>query len=108
MTAKLANPFLVASAVTALIALSLAPLKTVNTLSATVQDSVNMGVNSIQNSTANSIFETHKMALGDNVKNLVILIPNEGHHGPQADEDRFIDQPFIPQNAVLNTGTNII
>jgi hypothetical protein len=23
-------------------------------------------------------------------------------------EDRFLDQPFIPQNAVLNQGTNII
>jgi hypothetical protein len=40
-------------------------------------------------------------------KNLIILIPNEGHHGPQEDEDRFLDQPFIPQNAVLNKGTNI-
>ena len=24
------------------------------------------------------------------------------------DEDRFMDQPFIPQNAVLNKGTNVI
>ena len=55
-----------------------------------------------------SIFDTHRMILGNNVKNLVILIPNEGHHGPQADEDRFLDQPFIPQNAVVNKGTNIV
>lgn len=48
------------------------------------------------------------MILGNNIKNLVILIPNEGHHGPQADEDRFLDQPFIPQNAVINRGTNIV
>jgi plastocyanin len=48
------------------------------------------------------------MILGDSIKNLVILIPNEGHHGPQANEDRFLDQPFIPQNAVLNKGTNVV
>jgi hypothetical protein len=57
---------------------------------------------------ANEVFNTHELTLGNNIKNLVILIPNEGHHGPQADEDRFLDQPFIPQNAVLNKGTNII
>jgi plastocyanin len=48
------------------------------------------------------------MILGNSVENLVILIPNEGHHGPQADEDRFLDQPFIPQNAVVNQGTDIV
>ena len=57
---------------------------------------------------ANEVFNTHEMILGNNIKNLVILIPNEGHHGPQADEDRFLDQPFIPQNAVINRGTNIV
>ena len=49
-----------------------------------------------------------KWLLGSNIKTIVILIPNEGHHGPQADEDRFLDQPFIPQNIVLNSGTNIV
>jgi hypothetical protein len=57
---------------------------------------------------ATDVFTTHEMTLGSNIKNLIILIPNEGHHGPQSDEDRFLDQPFIPQNAVLNTGTNIV
>jgi hypothetical protein len=57
---------------------------------------------------ANDVFNTHEMTLGNNIKNLVVLIPNEGHHGPQVDEDRFLDQPFIPQNVVLNHGTNIV
>jgi plastocyanin len=57
---------------------------------------------------ANDVFNTHEMTLGNNIKNLVILIPNEGHHGPQVDEDRFLDQPFIPQNVILNLGTNIV
>lgn len=57
---------------------------------------------------ATDVFNTHEMTLGNNIKNLVILIPNEGHHGPQEDEDRFLAQPFIPQNAVVNEGTNIV
>jgi len=108
MTAKLASLFLIASTVTMLIALFLTPLKIVDRSFATVQDNVNASIDQFQNSSANSIFETHKMVLGNNIKNLVILIPNEGHHGPQADEDRFLDQPFVPQNAVLNQGTNIV
>ena len=54
------------------------------------------------------IFDTHRMILGNDIKNLVILIPNERHHGPQQVEDGFIDQPFVPETAVVNKGTNII
>ena len=57
---------------------------------------------------AANVFNNREMTLGSNIKNLVILIPNEGHHGPQEDEDRFLDQPFIPQNAVVGTGTNLV
>jgi hypothetical protein len=53
---------------------------------------------------AASVYDSSQMKLGNNVKHLVIVIPNEGHHGPgEADEARFIAQPFIPQNA-NNTG----
>ena len=54
------------------------------------------------------VYDTHEFNVGDGAQNLFILIPNEGHHGPQEDEDRFLDRPFIPQNAVLNKGTTII
>ena len=48
------------------------------------------------------------MTLGNNVKNLVILIPNEGHHGPnEASEARFLEPSFVPANAVINTGTTV-
>jgi plastocyanin len=57
---------------------------------------------------AKNVFDTHQFNAGGNVQSLFILIPNEGHHGPQADEDRFLDQPFIPQNIVVNKGTNIV
>ena len=76
------------------------PLKLTDRLFATIQTDTPAN--------ASSVFDTHRMILGNSIKNLVILIPNEGHHGPQADEDRFLNQPFIPQNAVLNKGTNVV
>jgi plastocyanin len=60
------------------------------------------------NISAESIFNTKTMTLGNNVKNLVILIPNEGHHAAGEDnEARFLDQHFVPENAVVNTGTTV-
>jgi len=64
------------------------------------------------NSTSNAatdIFSSEQYTLSDNDKNLVILIPNEGHHGPgEDDEARFIAQSFVPETAVINKGTNVI
>jgi plastocyanin len=64
--------------------------------------------NSQPNINAANLFTTQTMVLGNNVKNLVILIPDEGHHGPnEVDEARFLEQPFVPANAVVNTGTTV-
>ena len=58
---------------------------------------------------ATNVFDSGQMILPGNAKHLVILIPNEGHHGPgEEDESRFIAQPFVPQNAVINTGTQVV
>jgi plastocyanin len=58
---------------------------------------------------ATSIYDDHRLTLGNNVRNLVILLPNEGHHGPgEGDEARFLDQSFVPDHAVINPGTNVI
>jgi plastocyanin len=39
----------------------------------------------------------------------MILIPNEGHHGPgEEDEARFIAQPFVPQNTIVGPGTQVV
>jgi plastocyanin len=60
------------------------------------------------NINAETIFNTKTMTLGSNVKNLVILIPNEGHHAAGEDnEARFLDQHFVPENAIVNTGTAV-
>ena len=57
---------------------------------------------------AANLFNTKTMVLGNNVKNLVILIPNEGHHGPgEESEARFLEQQFVPENAVINPGTTV-
>jgi plastocyanin len=60
------------------------------------------------NINAESIFNTKTMTLGSNIKNLVILIPNEGHHAAGEDnEARFLDQFFVPENAIINAGTTV-
>lgn len=57
---------------------------------------------------ASNIYQTRTMVLGNNVKNLVIVIPNEGHEDPkQPKELRVVNQPYLPQNAVVNVGTMI-
>jgi plastocyanin len=58
---------------------------------------------------ASNIYQTQTIVLGKNNKNLVILIPNEGHEDPSVAKDlRVINQPYIPQNAVVNVGTTVV
>jgi len=57
---------------------------------------------------ASNIYHTHTMALGKNIKNLIIEIPNEGHEDPtQPRELRVVNQPYLPRNAIVNTGTTV-
>ena len=57
---------------------------------------------------ASNIYHTHTMALGKNIKNLIIEIPNEGHEDPtQPKELRVVNQPYLPRNAIVNTGTTV-
>ena len=55
-----------------------------------------------------NIYQTQTIVLGKNIKNLVILIPNEGHEDPTVPKDlRVINQPYVPQNAIVNIGTTV-
>jgi plastocyanin len=57
---------------------------------------------------ASNIYQTQTIVLGKNIKNLVILIPNEGHEDPTVPKDlRVINQPYVPQNAIVNIGTTV-
>ena len=55
-----------------------------------------------------NIYQTQTIILGKNIKNLVILIPNEGHEDPTVPKDlRVINQPYVPQNAIVNIDTTV-
>ena len=64
---------------------------------------------------ATDIFNTHKLTLGNNVKNLVILIPNEGHHGPQSSGQTggalgsadTVGMVMVPTQDILTYTTNL-
>ena len=48
------------------------------------------------------------MVIGKNIKNLIIEIPNEGHEDPTAPKElRVVNQPYLPRNAIVNTGTTV-
>ncbi|HKG72568.1 MAG TPA: hypothetical protein VKA87_11740 [Nitrososphaeraceae archaeon] len=57
---------------------------------------------------ATNLYKTHNMVLGNNVKNLVILVPNEAHEPYSLKEQQLINQAFIPQNVRMNVGTTIL
>jgi len=57
---------------------------------------------------ATNLYETHNIILGNNVKNLVILIPNEAHEPHSLKEQQLINQAFVPQNVRMNVGTTIV
>ena len=59
------------------------------------------------NINATSLYETRTMSLGNNIKNLLILIPNEAHEPYRLKEQQLINQPFIPQYVTINIGTTI-
>ena len=59
--------------------------------------------------TASRVLNNKSMDLTGNVAKLIILIPNEGHESPEMpEEQRLINQPYVPQNIVVNTGTNVV
>jgi hypothetical protein len=48
------------------------------------------------------------MSFGTNVKNIVLLIPNEGHESPTLpQEQRLINQPYVPAIIVVGPNTQI-
>jgi hypothetical protein len=58
---------------------------------------------------ASDIYQTRTIVLGNDIKNLIIIIPDEGHEQPNQSpkELRIINQPYTPQNAVVNVGTTV-
>lgn len=64
--------------------------------------------NVVLGNVAKDIFENKTLTLPSNVKNFVILIPNEAHESPLLPkEQRLINQPYVPQNLVSGANTQI-
>ena len=64
--------------------------------------------NVVLGNVAKDIFENKILTLPSNVKNFVILIPNEAHESPLLPkEQRLINQPYVPQNLVSGANTQI-
>ena len=58
---------------------------------------------------AQDVYQNRMMTFGDNIKNIIILLPNEGHESPALPkEQRIINQPYVPENIVVSPGTNIV
>ena len=65
--------------------------------------------NVVSGNVAKDIFENKTLTLPSNVKNFVILIPNEAHESPLLPkEQRLINQPYVPQDLVSGANTQII
>ena len=59
---------------------------------------------------AQDTYLSKKMNISNNVKYLVILIPNEGHESTNQPKNQLplINQPYVPQNAVIGKDTSVI
>lgn len=64
--------------------------------------------NSTEIGIVQGIYQHKIMSFGTNVKNIVLLIPNEGHESPALpQEQRLINQPYVPANIEIGPDTQI-
>jgi len=57
---------------------------------------------------ASDIYQNKTMTFGDKVKNIILLLPNEGHESPALPkEQRIINQPYVPANIIVSPNTQI-
>ena len=70
--------------------------------------SISYSQNTNLGNVAKNIFDNKILTLPSNVKNFIILIPNESHESPLLPkEQRLINQPYVPQNLVTGANTQI-
>jgi hypothetical protein len=71
--------------------------------SSSSQQSIDIGMD------AATVVNNKSLSLGGDVKNVIILIPNEAHESPQLpEEQRLINQPYVPENLIVDPGTNVV
>jgi plastocyanin len=72
-------------------------------------NSSNISANGKGGMSAQDVYQNRMMAFGDSIKNIIILLPNEGHESPALPKDqRIINQPYVPENIVISPGTKIV
>jgi hypothetical protein len=107
------NMILAAVTMFLLLAVALSPQSLIsNSTSAfaiTNQQPQQQGHQGQPNINAVNLINTRTMVLPSNIKNLVVTIPDEAHHAPNAvPPKRFINQTYLPQNSVVNSGTTVV
>jgi plastocyanin len=62
-----------------------------------------------QNNAAD-LYKNKSLVLSPNIRHLVIFIPNEAHESLNQQEDQYplVNQAYLPQNAIVNSGTMVI
>ena len=57
---------------------------------------------------AQNVYQNKNLSFGVNVKNILLLIPDEGHESPALpQEQRLINQPYVPANINIGPNTRI-
>lgn len=98
-----------ALSIVSMVFVSLFAIVSVSATVSTESQAENMQSPIMNTSIATDIFNNKEYIIPSDVKNLVVLIPNEGHHGPgEDDEARFLDQSFVPESTIINEGTSVI
>lgn len=66
--------------------------------------------NSQPNIDATSLYNDKTMMLGNNVKNFVIILPDEAHESLNQPKNQLplTNQPYLPQHLVTNVGTTVV
>jgi len=69
----------------------------------------NNSTSNLPNIDAQTIYEQKTAVLGSDIKNFVILIPNEGHESTNQPKEQYplANQPYIPQTITAAKGTSI-
>ncbi len=69
----------------------------------------NNSTSTLPNIDAQTIYEQKTATLGNDIKNFVILIPNEGHESTNQPKNQYplANQPYIPQTVTAAKGTSV-
>jgi|SRR5215210_4942996 len=76
---------------------------------ANAQNTTNTNNNKTSNIDAQMVYEQKSAALGNDVKNFVVLIPNEAHESTNQPKNQYplANQAYLPQDITIGKGTSV-